>query len=72
MISLQKEKESLTVHSLTVNSLRNGAKTFVRLYFAIPISNKIGQKSGISVVPELYLWTLRKPYMMPGLLQSDF
>ena len=55
MISLQKEKESLTVHSLTVNSLRNAAKTFVRLYFAIPISNKIGQKSGISVVPELYL-----------------
>ena len=55
MISLQKEKESLTVHSLTVNSLRNGAKTFVRLYFEIPISNKIGQKSGISVVPELYL-----------------
>ena len=46
LISLQKENESLTLYSLTVNSLRICTKNFGRLYFAVPIPDKIGQKVG--------------------------
>ena len=72
LISLQKENESLTLYSLTVNSLRICTKNFGRLYFAVPISDKIGQKGGMSFVDELYLWTLRKPCLISGLLPTGF
>ena len=54
-MSLQKENESLTVYSLTVNSLRIDKKNFARLYIGVPIADRIGQKGKISFVDELYL-----------------
>ena len=53
--SLQKENESHAVYSLTVNSLRIFTKNFARLYVAVPVPDKIGQRSGISFLEELYL-----------------
>ena len=72
LISLQKENESLTVYSLTVNSLRIDKKNFARLYMALPIANRIGRKGRVSFVDELYLWTLHKPNLMPGLVPTGF
>ena len=65
-----KSEESLTVYLLTVNYLRTGPKNFSRLYVAVPIADRIGWKGGKSFVDELYLWTLHKSYMIPGLLSS--
>ena len=72
LISLQKENESLTVYSLTVNSLRIDKRNFARLYIAVSIADRIGRKGRISFVDELYLWTLDKPYMIPVLLPTGF
>ena len=72
LIPLQKENESFPVYSLTVNSLRINTKNFARLSTAVPIADRIGQKDGISFVDEFYLWTLHKPYMIPGLLPTGF
>ena len=54
LISLQKENQSLTVYSWTVNSLRIDKKNFARLYMVVPTANRIGRKWGISFVDELY------------------
>ena len=67
LISLQKENKSLKVYFFTVNSLRIGTKNFAKLYVAVLIADKISRKGGILFVDELYLWTLHKPYIMPGL-----
>ena len=53
-----------------VNPLRTGTKNFARLYVSVPIADNIGRKGGVSCVDELYLWTLHKPYMIPGLLPT--
>ena len=47
LVSLQKEIEAHTVYSSTVNSLRVGTNNFSRLYFPIPIPDKIGRKGGM-------------------------
>ena len=72
LIPLQKENESFAVYSLTVNSLRISTKNFARLSTAVPLAERIGQKGGMVFVDELYLWTLHKPYMIPGLLPTGF
>ena len=44
IISLQNEKESLTVYSLIENCLNIGTKGFARLQLQVLIADKIGRK----------------------------
>ena len=52
--------------------LRIGTKSFAKLYFEVPIADKIGQKGGTSFVTRLILWTLHNPYIVLGLLPHYF
>ena len=52
--------------------LRIGTKSFAKLYFEVPIADKIGQKGGTSFVTRLILWTLHNPYIVLGLLPHCF
>ena len=69
-ISFAKEKMSLTVNSLTVNSLDViefilGTKNFEILYDGLPMAERMRLKGGH--LHTMFLCTLQRPYKTPGL-----
>ena len=53
------------MYSLVVKSSSVGTKNFASLYVGVPMTDKIGLKDGRPSVA--ILWTLAKPYIIPGL-----
>ena len=63
--SSEKENESLIVYSLDVKGASKGTKNFAILCVGVPISDKMGRKSGTPSLIDLCI--LARPYKIPGL-----